>query len=216
MNARIALLQDQGYDAGASIDLTRLAATWAAVEAISGENLRRSYEKSGITMCHASGAVVVAHRGVPVATMAGRFSRRELFDKMIKWLHDQGARIAQTMLEAWGNLPIPPGHEVVADIPSELRWILAIRSNKVSVSVRPLRVRAVDQARVHAEFRVFLDEPRAILFIDREGGSAGRADLLEGKERHVRAATYEELAVLIAQRFARAIQRVDGRPERTA
>ena len=216
MNAQIALLQDQGRADSASIDLTRLAATWKAVEAISGENLRRSYEKSGITTCHTPGAVVVAHRGVPVAAMTARFSRRELFDQMIHWLRDQGARIAQTLLEAWGDLPIPPGHELVADIPSELRWIQVIRSNKVSVSVRPLRVRAVDQARVHAEFRVFLDEPRAILFIDREGGSAGRADLLEGKERHMRATTYQELAGLIAQRFARAIQRVDGRPERTA
>ncbi|MEY2161377.1 hypothetical protein [Rhodanobacter sp. FW106-PBR-LB-2-11] len=216
MNAQVALLLDRGLDAGAGIDLTRLAATWKAVEAISGENLRRSYERSGITLCHASGAVVVAHRGVPVATMTGRFSRRELFEQMIRWLHDQGARIGQTLLEAWEHLPIPPGHELVADIPSELRWLLAIRSNKVSVSVRPLRVRAADQARVHAELRVFLDEPRAILFIDREGGSAGRVDLLEGKERHVRAATYQELALLIAQQFARAIQRVDGCPERTA
>jgi len=216
MNAQIALRQDQGLDVGAGIDLTRLAATWKAVEAISGENLRRSYEKSGITVCRTSGAVVVAHRGVPVAAMTARFSRRELFDQMIHWLRDQGARIAQTLLEAWGDLPIPPGHELVADIPSELRWIQVIRSNKVSVSVRPLRVRAADQARVHAELRVFLDEPRAILFIDREGGSAGRVDLLEGEERHVRAATYQELAQLIAQQFARAIQRVDGCLERTA
>ena len=212
MNAQLAFLPDDvgqplAHDA---IDLPRLAATWKAVEAISGEFVRRSYLASGITMATQGGATTVRYRGVSVAVMPARFNRRDLFRSMIDWLHAQGARVFEILGSAWvPALPFPPGHVLLMDATSELRWVKSIRSNSVSVFVKPRQGLPAGAVEMNAEFRVFLDHPRAILFMDCNlpsqepwpGPQPPRSDLMAGRDRCIVSVTYEDLAAELHRRY---------------
>lgn len=206
MNAQLAFVPLGSND----IDLARLDATWKAVEAISGEFVRRSYLASGITMATRGGATTVTYRGVAVAAMPARFSRRDLFRTLIDWLYAQGSRVFEVLASQWvPTLPLPAGHVLLVDAAAELSWVKSIRSNSVSVFVKPREGLPAGSIELNAEFRIFLDRPRAVLFMDCDipsrqpwpGPPPPRSDLMAGRDRSVVSPTYEALAAELRRRY---------------
>lgn len=108
-----------------------------------------------------------------------------------------------------GKIPLPPGHDLQLDVRHETTWLLGGPSTSVSAYVRHSPMDFAEPQQIHAEFRVFLDTPRACLWVNKGPQFAGQSvDLLAGSNRHLRAESYEALVEACAETYRTAVATV--------
>jgi hypothetical protein len=91
------------------------------------------------------------------------------------------------------GLRVPEGHVFRFDVGRQTSWFLGGPGDSVSAFVERASVEWPDPGQLYAEFRVFLDEPRAIVWVDRGSRYAGEGrDLLRqfSCDRFPRAESY--------------------------
>lgn len=111
---------------------------------------------------------------------------------------DRAEVAADAIESAFADLTLPSGHQVLFNRRHQLSWYLggpgsslcwiARKSASSSALVDPLEV----------EVRVFLDEPRAVVWLEQERAS-GRVSLLGRNAVWLYASTYQELLTKAAQ-----------------
>lgn len=176
--------------------LMKHKATWEAVAAISGDNVKQSYEKAGLTFERDGRFAIVKKDGLSVAHMTPQFNRQQLYDAMIGNLQSGAQHIAGILENAYKELKVPDGYSFIFDPVRDIRQIASFRNNEINAFVR-LVGENVDHVpdQLAVELRVFLDEPRAYLFATKGPRFFGQnVSLLEDKEPSFYAASYEALA----------------------
>jgi hypothetical protein len=173
---------------------------------------RSSYADAGITFGRDGPLTTVTYDGQNIACMVGRFSRETLVATLAANLASHCIQTCESMAAVLlAELELPERHWLQFDYESEARWVGANLSRHVSAHVRQTDFAGGVQSRVNAEFRIFLDEPRAILFVERGQPYVGQAvDLLTDAVRFPTATTYEELAARIAETFNASVALTDA------
>jgi hypothetical protein len=192
-------------------NLIYLKAAWAAHASISAENCRQSYEDAGISFERINHSWIVRKNGAQVSTMPLRYTRQELrmgFLGRIEMEARKAVHEMETIL--WHELELPDGHAVVVELEDGMRRLRRNGHRAVKIFIGPSVTIADSFPQFFAEIHVFLDAPRACLFVhQRHGKSHAAVDLLANapkRKHHPRASTYAELASLIATTIQDAIE----------
>lgn len=173
-----------------------LKATWNAVKSISGDRINESYEKAGLTFQRDGRFVVVMKDDAKIAHMTPQFNRHELHDALIGNIQSSAKEIARVLTKAFKELHIPNGYGFSFAPEQSIRDVASFHGNNMSVFIR-IEGNDTDAIpeQVDTEIRVFLDEPRAILFANKGARFFGESrKLLESKDRFVYAKSYNDLA----------------------
>lgn len=174
----------------------RLKARWAAVNAISGDNLRNSYEQADLSFERDGRFNRVSKDGITVAIMTPQFNRKELYDALISNIQDEAKLVGEVFTDAYKKLNIPDEYSFRFDVERDIRDIASFHGNQLSAYIGLYgkdTERVPDQLAV--ELRVFLDSPRAHVFATKGPRFFDQnVSLLQGKEPFVYAESYEELA----------------------
>ncbi len=171
----------------------------------------RNYKQAGITLRRAKGMTTALFEGQEILKLAGIFSR-ELFGIALKAQVDQ-YQIA-VMLEVdkvlRKKLVVPADHQYAQNIDNTTRFPMFIHSNH-SAYVRHDSHDHNRADQVHAEFRIFMDEPRATLWLSYGPQiNFSAVNLLDGRAVHLKADTYAELAEQIVARFAEGMKNLEA------
>jgi hypothetical protein len=182
-------------------NIAYLKAAWAAHASISAENCRQSYDDAGISFERVNHSWIVRKSGTQVSTMPLRYTRQELrmgFLGRIEMEARKAAHEMETIL--LHELELPDDHSVVVDMEEAMRRLRRNGTRSMKIFVGP-HVLSESFPQLFAEVHVFLDAPRACMFLHRRNAKdAAAIDLLADapkRKRHPRAATYAELAQLI-------------------
>lgn len=183
-------------------NLAYLKAAWAAHASISAENCRQSYDDAGISFERVNHSWIVRKSGTQVSTMPLRYTRQELrmgFLGRIEMEARKAAREMETIL--LHNLDLPEDHSLIVELEEAMRHLHRNGARSMKIFVGPSVLAASSFPQLYAEIHVFLDAPRACLFIhERSSAEEAVVDLLanaEKRKRHPRAASYAELAQII-------------------
>jgi hypothetical protein len=176
-------------------NLAYLKAAWAAHASISAENCKQSYDEAGISFERVNHSWIVRKNNTQVSTMPLRYTRQELRMGFLGRI-EMEARKAASEVEGGllRDLMMPEGHTMMVELEESMRHLRRRGHRALTILIGPLAADA--PSHTYAEITVFLDAPRACLHAHRNG-----ADLLAGaskRQRHPRAATYDELARLMA------------------
>ena len=184
-------------------NLVYLKAAWAAHASISAENCRQSYDEAGITFERVNHSWIVCKNDTQVSTMPLRYTRQDLRMGFLGRI-EMEARKAAAEIEAvlLRDLDLPDDHTIIVELEQSMRQLRRNGSRALSILIGPAAP-ADAPVQIYAEMHAFLDAPRACLYAHRKDteGHAGMEDLLANvskRQRHPRAATYTELAELIA------------------
>jgi hypothetical protein len=182
-------------------NLAYLKAAWAAHASISAENCRQNYEEAGICFERVNHSWIVRKDGTQVSTMPLRYTRQELrmgFLGRIEMEARKAAHEMETIL--LHELELPEDHSLVVEVEEGMRRLRRNGTRSMKIFVGP-RVLSEYFPQLFAEVHVFLDAPRACLFVhQRDTKESTAIDLLANaakRKRHPRAASYAELAQLI-------------------
>lgn len=113
----------------------------------------------------------------------------------------RGEIVADAIEASLGKLALPSGHRVQFDRRHQLTWFLGKPGPSISWSVRESTPRAAMIDPVEAELRVFLDEPRCVVWLE-QVRSGGRVSLLGRHAAWLYASTYEQLLTKAADLLA--------------
>ena len=184
-------------------NLAYLKAAWAAHASISAENSRQSYEEAGITFERVNHSWIVHKNNTQVSTMPLRYTREDLCMGFLGRI-EMEARKAAAEIESvlFRDLNLPDDHTIIVELEQSMRQLRRNGSRALTILIGPT-VLADVHTRIYVEMHAFLDAPRACLYAYRHG-TEEHADLEDfladasKRERHPRAATYAELAQLVA------------------
>jgi hypothetical protein len=183
-------------------NLAYLKAAWAAHASISAEYCRQSYDEAGISFERVNHSWIVRKDGTQVSTMPLRYTRQELrmgFLGRIEMEARKAAHEMETIL--LHELELPEDHSIVVEMEEAMRRLRRNGTRSMKIFIGP-RVLSECFPQVFAEVHVFLDAPRACLFLHQRNTKESTAvDLLADapkRKRHPRADSYAELAKLIA------------------
>jgi hypothetical protein len=179
-----------------SPNLTYLKAAWAAHASISAENCKQSYDEAGITFERVNHSWIVRKNNTQVSTMPLRYTRHELRMGFLGRI-EMEARKAAAEIEGGllRDLVLPENHTMIAELEQSMRHLRRRGNRALTVLIGP-SVMTPSPTQMYAEILVFLDAPRACLYVHRSG-----TDLLANaskRQRHPRAGTYSELARQVA------------------
>lgn len=124
------------------------------------------------------------------------------------WNSPTPVEVAADLLEQLGKqLNVPDSHVYSFQRAYETTWNAGGPGNSLSAHLRP-RPGASDDV-IEGEIRIFLDEPRAILFAYQTNAWGGkREDLLSGQQAHIRADNYDALLTQISDRYQPVLEAV--------
>lgn len=181
-------------------NLAYLKAAWAAHASISAENCRQGYDEAGISFERVNHSWIVRKNNTQVSTMPLRYTRQDLLMGFLGRI-EMEARKAANEVEAvlLRDLELPEDHFMVMELEKSMRHLRRNGSRALKIFIAP-REHAESLSQIHGEMHVFLDAPRACLFLTQVTSHGTTVDMLAGvanRKRHPRAATYVELAALI-------------------
>lgn len=157
----------------------------------------RGYEVLDIQLEKATNGTLVRKSDEPVAFMPpGRFGRKALLEQIIARAQQLGA-LAMRSFDArfTDKLLCAPPYEIRHDLQHDLRWIETAGANHSSLYLNNPTVDMYEAEQLSCEFRIFLDSPRAHLFLTYGQQYEFRStSLLQGKQPFVYADTYEQLS----------------------
>lgn len=104
----------------------------------------------------------------------------------------RGQAVATAIEATLAHLPLPAGHQVCFDRKHQLSWYLGGPGSSVSWSARRSPSERPLVSPLDAEVRVFLDEPRCVVWLEQERPE-GRVSLLGRTAVWLYAKTYEQL-----------------------
>ena len=184
-----------------------------ALESICGDHYNDSLERARISLVKVKGANQVMRDGFHIATIPGRFSRKQLRKTLADSLYEQGAKTmaaVKAILEQ--ELVIDDEYLFTMSIEDSLRWMETIRSRQFSARIRRKVPDSNDPAGVSVEFRFWIN--KADGFIDSRKGKPYlgqfKSFITDGHQ-HPRAQTHEELARMVARQFNESIAVVGWR-----
>jgi hypothetical protein len=177
-------------------NLAYLKAAWAAHASISAENCRQSYEEAGISFERVNHSWIVRKNDTQVSTMPLRYTRQELRMGFLGRI-EMEARKAAADIEAvlLRDLDLPDDHTISVELEPSMRQLRRNGSRALIILIGPAAPTDIP-GQVYIEMHAFLDAPRACLYARRDA-----QNLLANaskRERHPRAATYAELAQMVA------------------
>lgn len=177
-------------------NLAYLKAAWAAHASISAENGHRSYEEAGISFERVNHSWIVRKNHTQVSTMPLRHTREDLLMGFLGRIEMEARKAAAEMEGTlYRDLLLPGQYTMIVELERSMRHLRRQASRALTIRIGP-GVIADAPGQVFVEIHVFLDAPRACLFAYRDG-----ADLLvetSKRQRHPRAASYAELAQIVA------------------
>lgn len=139
------------------------------------------------------GVTSIGFEGELLATYAGARKKVRVFDTLLALQKEHHEAVHALLIAKLGGLlTIPEGHIFYPDFCNMLAGISTSQSCRVR---KPRDPAAKERHSLAAEFRVFMDSPRATLFVDYGTQFAfGNINLLEQpKDAHQYAESYEEL-----------------------
>ncbi|RDI99895.1 hypothetical protein DVT68_03445 [Dyella solisilvae] len=183
-------------------NIAYLKAAWAAFAGISGANAQQSYEAAGLSFSRINHSTLVRKNDIQVSTMPLHYTRHDLRVGFLGRIENEVRKVvAQMEPILLRELNVPEGHELVVDLEDCLRQLRRKGNRSLSIMVRPERSAELD-ATVSVDMRVFLDSPRACLFIClADAASQRQFDLLAAAPKRVRvprADSYADLAQQLA------------------
>ncbi|WP_199096302.1 hypothetical protein [Dyella sp. ASV21] len=186
-----------------SPNLTYLKAAWAAFASISGANAKQSYEEAGLSFSRINHSVLVRKNDLQVSTMPLRYTRQDLRIGFLGRIENEVrklvAQIEPILLRA---LQIPEGHHLVIELEECLRLLRRKGHRSLSILIQPDSDAELD-AIVQVEMRVFLDSPRACLFIClADATSHHQFDLLAAAPKRARVPRADDYVSLAEQMAA--------------
>ncbi|WP_114239326.1 hypothetical protein [Dyella sp. C9] len=175
-----------------------LKAAWAAFEGISGVNAKQSYEDAGLIFTRINHSTLVRKGDVQVSTMPVHYTRHQLRTGFLGRIENEVRKaVAQMEPILEHQLHVPEGHELVVELEECLRLLRRMGNRSLRILVRPHDGVELD-AILCAEMRVFLDSPRACLYVALiDACSRQQFDLLADapkRSRVLRSNSYGELA----------------------
>ncbi|WP_430388875.1 hypothetical protein [Dyella sp. 20L07] len=179
-----------------------LKAAWAAFAGISGANAKQSYEAAGLSFTRINHSTLVRKNEIQVSTMPVRYTRQDLRVGFLGRIENE-VRKAVALMEPilQSELCIPEGHQLVIELEECLRLLRRKGNRSLSILIEPYTPDL--DATVRVEMRVFLDSPRACLFVCLADASLHHQfDLLATapkRARVPRAEGYAELAKQMAE-----------------
>lgn len=181
-----------------SPNIAYLKAAWAAFAGISGANAKQSYEAAGLSFTRINHSTLVRKDNIQLSTMPVHYTRHELREGFLGRIENEVRKVVAEMEPVLlRGLQLPEGHQLVIELEECLRQLRRKGNRSLSILVQPDPNAELD-ATVHMEMRVFLDSPRACLFIAlADMTSRHQFDLLAAAPKRVRtprAGTYGELA----------------------
>jgi len=188
-------------------NLDYLKAAWSALASISGRNASQSYEACGLSLQRINHSTIVHKGAVQVATMPLRYTRGELRVGFLGRIENEVRKaVAELETVLIHTLDLPERHQFVVELEESMRALRRAGSRLLSMYVVP-ESDADPATAMAAEMRIFLDAPRACLFVYRLGTE--RTDLLADapkRTRMPRAGSYGELAKRMADTVNAAIR----------
>ena len=183
-------------------NIAYLKAAWAAFAGISGANAKQSYEAAGLSFTRINHSTLVRKDNVQVSTMPVHYTRHELRAGFLGRIENEVRKIVAEMEPILlRDLQLPEGRRLVIELDECLRQLRRKGNRSLSILVEPDPTAELD-ATVRTEMRVFLDAPRACLFIClADVASRHQFDLLTAAPKRVRmprASSYAELASQMA------------------
>lgn len=170
--------------------------THGALKALAWQK-NRSIAELGIQLEGTAGGTVVRKENEPIALMPpGRFDRKALLSQIIARAQQLGA-LAMRSFDAQFTYKLlyAPPYEIRHDLQHDLRWIETAGANHSSLYLKNPTVDMYEPEQLACEFRIFLDSPRAHLFLTYGQQYEFRSTpLLEGKQPFVYADTFDELS----------------------
>ena len=194
----------QGQAALERQTIHRLAARWAAVDAISGRGKAVDYDAAGITFVGDGRTKEVVKDGVTIGAVEGRFSRHALHDNLIVGIQDDAKVIADILEKEYQRLEIPSGYAFTFDPKSSIQSIATMHHKQFSARVFLHGEGAENvEDQVDTELRVtFNEDPRAILFMDKgQRWAYKNHSVLNDSERFPKDAIFSGLARTLVDTF---------------
>lgn len=185
---------------------TELARGMAQQNALSAMRNGLQYGQAGIRLERSAGVTDAFFNGQHILQIEGRFSR-ETFGLALKAHvdkhHVQVMSIIDTDLHS--QLEIPEEHSYRKEIDSTSKFGLLITNNRSSW-INKVGASCDDKDQLDVEFRVFMDEPRALVFMSYGPRWAFQGKgLLEGRSQWVKADNYFDLAIKIKDVYLRGL-----------
>lgn len=184
-------------------NLAYLKAAWAAYAGISGPFAKQSYEEAGLRFTRINHSMLVHMNEVQVATMPLRYTRQDLRVGFLGRIENEVRKlVAQIEPVLLRTLHIPEGHHLSIEMEDCLRQLRRKGHRSLSILIRPNDGEELD-ATLQVEMRVFLDSPRACLFIClADGTSHHQFDLLAAAPKRARVPRSDNYAALAEQMAA--------------
>lgn len=181
-------------------------AAHAALKAVAWHK-DRGYEALDVQFEKTDQGTLVRKDGEPVALMPpGRFSRKALLEQIIVRAQQLGAQAMSHFDQRFvDQLRFAAPYEITHDLRHDLRWIQTTGTNQSSLRLGNPTVDMYEPEQLRAEFRIFLDTPRAHLFLTYGQQYEFRATpLLKDKQPFIYADTYEQLSQKVVQVYNQA------------
>ncbi len=194
----------QAQTAPERLTIHRLAARWAAVDAISGRGKAVDYGAAGITFVGDGRTKEVVKNGVTIGTVEGRFSRQALHDNLIAGIQEDAKVIAAILENEYKRLEIPAGYAFRFDAKHDIHSIATMRHYQFSARVFLHGEGSENvQDQLDTELRVsFNEDPRAHLFMDKgQRWAYKNQSVLNDGERFPKDITYSGLARKLVDTF---------------
>ena len=177
---------------------TELARGMAQQNALSAMRRGLQYSQAGIKLERSAGVTDAFFNGQHILQIEGRFSR-ETFGLALKahvdMHHVQVMSIIDTNLQSVLELPVE--HSYRNEIGATSKFGLLITNHRSSW-INKVGAGCDDRDQMDVEFRVFMDEPRALVFMSYGPRWAFQGKgLLEGRSRWVKADSYFDLTIKI-------------------
>lgn len=174
------------------VNARRLGATWKAVRAM-GEGM--DYRKAKIDFKADGRFIAVTCAGETVAHLSAGFTRQDFAKALVSNIQSEATTIGRDIeARLRSGLVCPEGHVVSADVAGDVGGVASHGNHALHFYVKRQRHDDSDLGQINAEFRVFLDEPRATLFLSRGPNIQGKSvDLLKDGSRFAYAETFGTL-----------------------
>lgn len=184
-------------------NLAYLRAAWAAYASISGPQSKQSYEDAGLCFTRINHSVLVHMNDIQVATMPLRYTRQELRVGFLGRIENEVRKlVAQMEPVLLRALQVPEGHQLIIELEECLRQLRRKGQRSLSILIHPEQDIELD-ATLHVEMRIFLDSPRACLFISlADATSNHQFDLLAAAPKRTRVPRADDYAGLAEQMAA--------------
>lgn len=182
------------------VNARRLGATWKAVRAM-GEGA--DYRKAKIDFKADGRFIAVTCAGETVAHLSAGFTRQDFAKALVSNIQSDATSIGRDIeARLRSELSCPDGHVISADVAGDVGGVASHGNHAIHFYVKRQHHDDSDLGQINAEFRVFLDEPRATLFLSRGPNIQGKSvDLLKDGNRFAYAETFGSLCDSMVDAF---------------